>query len=145
MLAQNHSKPEPRRFYTLAKMKEFHATMLAPFEELQFLIWHFGPHEALPTPLVRIYASLNRVSIGSDNGLSHAASSASRHYLNQPLGINWNINQNWKLPIHENTSENIVCEMTAILSKGRWLKYNPCVIKHFNVSFYTLVISITCL
>ena len=41
----------------------------------------------------------NQVSIGSDNGL---------------LSI-----QNTKLFIHENASENIVCEMSAILSRGR--------------------------
>ena len=29
---------------------------------------------------------------------------------------------NTKLSIHENASENIVCEMAAILSKGRWVK-----------------------
>ena len=26
--------------------------------------------------------------------------------------------------IHENASENIVCEMAAILSRERWVKYN---------------------
>ena len=30
-------------------------------------------------------------------------------------------NQNTKLFIHENASENIVCEMAAILSRGRWV------------------------
>ena len=34
----------------------------------------------------------------------------------------WNFNQNAKLFIHENTSENIVCKMAAILSRGRWVK-----------------------
>ena len=33
----------------------------------------------------------------------------------------WNFNQNTKLFIRENESENIVCEMAAILSKGRWV------------------------
>ena len=36
--------------------------------------------------------------------------------------LQWNLNQNTKLFIHENASENIVCEMAAILSKGRWVK-----------------------
>ena len=49
------------------------------------------------------------------------------HYLNQcwvivncTIGnkIQWNFNQNTKLFIHENASENIVCEMAAILSRG---------------------------
>ena len=34
----------------------------------------------------------------------------------------WNFNQNTKLFIHENASENVVCEMAAILSRGRWVK-----------------------
>ena len=33
--------------------------------------------------------------------------------------LQWNFNQNTKLFIHENASENIVCEMAAILSRGR--------------------------
>ena len=32
--------------------------------------------------------------------------------------LQWNFNQNTKLFIHENTSENIVCQMAAILSRG---------------------------
>ena len=49
------------------------------------------------------------------------------HYLNQCWVIvnwtltnklQWNFNQNTKFFIHENPSENIVCEMTAILSQG---------------------------
>ena len=36
-----------------------------------------------------------------------------------PLGTNlWNFDQNTKLFIHENASENIICEMAAILSGG---------------------------
>ena len=54
--------------------------------------------------------------------------SAPSHYLNQCwIIVNWtlrnklkrNFNQNTKLFIHENASENIVCEMAAILSRGR--------------------------
>ena len=36
--------------------------------------------------------------------------------------LQWNFNRNTKLFIHENASENIVCEMAAILSMGRWCK-----------------------
>ena len=36
--------------------------------------------------------------------------------------LQWNLNQNTKLFIHENASENIVCEMAAILSRVWWVK-----------------------
>ena len=36
--------------------------------------------------------------------------------------LKWNFNQNTKLFIHKNVSENIVCEMAAILSRRRWVK-----------------------
>ena len=36
--------------------------------------------------------------------------------------LQWNFNHNTKLVIHKNASENIVCEMAAILSRGRWVK-----------------------
>ena len=57
------------------------------------------------------------------------AYSAPRHYssqcwlfINWTLGnkLQWHFNQNTKLVIHENASENIVCEMAATLSRGRW-------------------------
>ena len=57
--------------------------------------------------------------------------SAPSHYLNQcwvivnwTLGnkFQWNFNQNTKLFIHENASENVVCEMAVILSRGKWVK-----------------------
>ena len=53
------------------------------------------------------------------------------HYLNQYSDnvnwslrnkLQWNFNQNTKLFIDENASENIVCEMAAILSRGDELK-----------------------
>ena len=59
------------------------------------------------------------------------AYSAPSHYLNQCWIIynwtltyifQWNFNQNTKLFIHENASENIICEMAAILSRRRWVK-----------------------
>ena len=39
--------------------------------------------------------------------------------------LQWNFNQNTKLFIQENASENIVCEMAAIFSRGRWVN-SPC-------------------
>ena len=58
------------------------------------------------------------------------AYAAPSHYLNQGWVIvnwtlrnklQWNFNKNTKRFIHENASENIVCEMVAILSWGRYL------------------------
>ena len=58
------------------------------------------------------------------------AFSVPSHYLNLycvianwPLRnkLKWTFNQNTKLFIHENASENTVCEMTAILSRGKWV------------------------
>ena len=55
--------------------------------------------------------------------------SAPSHYLNQCWNIGnsnlrnkfqWNLTPNSHIVIHENASENIVCEM-AILSRGRWV------------------------
>ena len=57
------------------------------------------------------------------------AYSAPSHYLNQCLVIviwtlrnkpQWNFNQNLHFFIHKNVFENVVCEMAAILSRGRW-------------------------
>ena len=54
------------------------------------------------------------------------------HYLKQCwVIINWTLrnklqrkfNQNTTLFIHENASENIICEMVAILSRGRWVNH----------------------
>ena len=56
---------------------------------------------------------------------------AGRHHLNQCWVIvnwalrnkfQWNFNQDIKIFIHENVSENIICEMAAILSSGRSVK-----------------------
>ena len=58
----------------------------------------------------------------------HWSYSTTSHYLNQCWVIvnwtlrnklQWNFNKNSKLFIHEKASENIVCEMAAILSRGR--------------------------
>ena len=37
--------------------------------------------------------------------------------------LHWNFNQNTKLFLHNNAPENIICEMAAILSSGRWVNY----------------------
>ena len=58
------------------------------------------------------------------------AYSVPSHYLNQCWKIvnwtlrnkiQWNLNRNSYVFIQENASENIVCEMAAILSRGRWV------------------------
>ena len=70
--------------------------------------------------------SINWVSIGSDNGLlpiQHQAIKQMLGYFNWTLRnkLHWNFNQNIKIFIHEKAFENIVCEMAAILSRGRWV------------------------
>ena len=61
---------------------------------------------------------------------------AASHYLIQSwVIVNWtlkdkNFNQNTKLFIHENIPENIVCEMTAILSRGKCVKQKNSIIFH---------------
>ena len=37
--------------------------------------------------------------------------------------LQWSCNQNTKIFVHENASENIACEMAAILSKGKCVKW----------------------
>ena len=75
-----------------------------------------------------MYVSMNQVCIGSDNGLApvrrQAIISTNVQILSSgPLGTNFSVffNQNTKLFICENASENIICEMAAILSTGRWV------------------------
>ena len=57
-----------------------------------------------------------------------SACSARSHYLNQCRfivtwtlrnNLQWNLNQNTKLSIHENAFENFICEMAAILSRKK--------------------------
>ena len=94
------------------------------------------PHKcASSSPLIfHIYASVNQVSIGLDNGLLPIR----HHYLNQywvivnwPLRnkLQWNFNHHTKLFIYKNASENIVCEIAAILSRVRWVNVLP----HLNL------------
>ena len=86
----------------------------------------FKTYPALP-PLCLIYASVNRVSIDSDNGLSPIRRQAiiwtntglssiapSGTIFSEILAKN-------KLLIHELASEIIVREMAAIFSRGRWI------------------------
>ena len=60
------------------------------------------------------------------------AYSAPSHYINQCWVIvnctlrnklQWNFNKNTELFIHKNASQNTVCKMAAILSRGRWVKF----------------------
>ena len=56
---------------------------------------------------------------------------AQSHYLNKCFLIvnwtlrnklQWNLNQNTKPFVYENAFQNVVCEMTAILSRRKWVK-----------------------
>ena len=76
-------------------------------------------------PYCRIYASVNRDTIGSDNGLSpircQAIMSTNAGLLSiGPLWTNFIkiFIQNTKLFIHKDASENIVSEMAVILSRA---------------------------
>ena len=73
-------------------------------------------------------AYMNWVNIGSDNCWSPICAEP----LSKPCWIvvnctlrknnlQWNFNQHTKLLTHENAFENIVCEKTVILSRGRWV------------------------
>ena len=78
---------------------------------------------------------MNWVSIGLSNGLSpnrrqaitwtNAGSIVNWTMRNK---LKWNSNQNIKLFIHGNAFKNVVCEMVAILSRGRWV--NPIAIRN---------------
>ena len=79
-------------------------------------------------PLVpHIYASVNRVSIVSDNGLlpiRHQAILWTNAGVLSIGPIRTNFSEiliKIKIFIHKNASENIVCEMVAILSRGNWI------------------------
>ena len=63
-------------------------------------------------------------------GSALVAYSAPSHYLNQcsiivnwilKNKLKWNFSQITELFFHENASDNIACEMAAILSRGRWV------------------------
>ena len=77
------------------------------------------------------------------------------HYLNDCWvivnwtlrnNLQWNFDQNTKLSIHENASENIVCEMAAVLSKEwsvKWcngdMLYRSQKHKHLTTNFYWMI------
>ena len=77
------------------------------------------------------YTSVNWVSMASDNGLlpirhqaniwTNAGSLSIGHLRRNFKEIFY---QNTKLFINKNAPENIICEMVAILSKGRWVDRN---------------------
>ena len=91
--------------------------------------------------------------------------SAPSHYLNQCWNIvnwtlrnklQWNLNRNSNIFIHENALESVVCEMTAILSRPQCviatgygvsfvkdLQTNDHISKAFTPSVVTLVIMLT--
>ena len=81
------------------------------------------------------------------------AYSAPSHYQNQCYQcwftanwtlrnkFQWNFSQRTTCFIHENASENIVCETVAILSRGRWVNFNIFVTntnlhKQFSCTYY---------
>ena len=72
-------------------------------------------------PMCRLYASVNRVSIDSDNGLS-----PNKIIINWTLRnkLQWNFYQTTNIFIQENAYENVVSETAAIWSWGdEWRKY----------------------
>ena len=81
----------------------------------------------LISPKWRIYASLHPIIIGSDNDLI-VAYSAPSHYQNYLCySVHWTLGNKLQWIVnHENASENIVCEMMAILSRADDLSDSQC-------------------
>ena len=77
------------------------------------------------SPPSAIYMSVNWVSIVSSNGLPpvrrQAITWTNAVNCNLRDKLQWNSNHNTKLFIQENVFENVICEMVAILSRGRWV------------------------
>ena len=69
-------------------------------------------------PLCRIYASVNWVSIGSDNGLSPIRCQTITQTNAGILFIGPLATHFCEILIHKNASENIVCDMAATLFRG---------------------------
>ena len=100
------------------------AVWLINFAPVDFVIYS--------SSLSATYMSVNWVSIGSDNGLSPIWRQAiilinARLLSIRPLGTNFSqifikIQKFSFMKMHLKISENIICEMAAILSKGRWAK-----------------------
>ena len=68
---------------------------------------------------------MNQVSIGSDNGLSPIQRQAIIWTNAGLLSIGHLGTIFSEILIHEHASENVVCEMAAILSRGRWVNKSP--------------------
>ena len=62
------------------------------------------------------YTSVKSGIIGTDNHLNQCCLIVNFTLRNK---LEWNFNQNSSIFIQENTFENVVCEMAAILSRGR--------------------------
>ena len=108
-----------------------------------FVIWpiilkHFAASLSCSVQNLSLIQWLNLDMVLFENSISYLAPS---HFLNQHWVIahwtprnklQWNCYQNTKLFIHENAFENIVCEMTAILSSGRWVRMACGIPWHFS-------------
>ena len=106
-----------KRFYTVLNVLNLYSACDSTLDHIcmqhsKSLANNNSWHAPIWVPECRIYATVIRVSIGSDNGLSPI------HYLNQCWDIvnwtfrnklQWNINQNTKPVIHQNTLEYIIC------------------------------------
>ena len=92
------------------------------------LVWY---HEYLDSSLPSAAYMLCISETGQNWFRMLVACSVPSHYLSQCWDIivnwtlrnilQWNFNQNIKFFLHKNAYENIVCEMAAILSRGRWV------------------------
>ena len=66
--------------------------------------------------------SVNRVSIGSANGLSSIGlSKPTLGHCQTSEKFHSNCEQNTKIFIHENAFQNVICEMVTSFSRGRWV------------------------
>ena len=101
---------------------------------IQIRFWHNMAWWTWDTVISTPHPSVPHICVGElgQHWFSYwfVAYSAPSHYLNQcSLIVNcttrnklqWNSKQNSKLFIEENAFENVVCEMAAILSVGRWV------------------------
>ena len=102
----------------------------------------FLMHEILYPLLILTHLPLVQHKCVSESGQHWfrwwlVAYSAPSHYLNQCWNIvnwtlrnkhPWNFSQKLNFFIQENVFENVVCEMAAILSRGRWVK------AHYNIT-----------
>ena len=92
-----------------------------PTHSLQKYLTHWG--------WVTHICVANLTIIASDNGLSPGRRQAiiwtnAGILLLRPLGtkLQWNVNRNSNIFIHENAFENIFCDMASIWSRPQWVK-----------------------